>query len=209
MPDAEPTRGAAETKPKRRPRPGSKSHIIVMLSSLAAGFAGAVTVLDSWQKVAIELGLRKDETFVLAEQNAKGDLVRQLVHLVSRRDFWIVRYAGAVSQNFPASDQADAWKSYNESVVTWNEDYMTNYLLVTKYFDQNSSKALADINWQLRGLNTCLNKVHYRDLFERMDPICHLNGIDGGDQKQNLDAVTKTTAQLDKQIETFVLGLSR
>ncbi len=198
----------AARKPAKSSRGPRKSHLLVMLGSLAAGIATTVTALDSWQKVLVDLGLRKDESFVLAEQSARGDLARQIVRMVSTRDFWIVRYAGAVGSNFPASDQDDAWKHYSDSVVSWNQDYMMNYMLVEKYFGTESSKRLADIHWQLRSLNTCLNKVHYSSLYNGNDAVCHVSGFDGGTQQQNLDALNKATAALDKDILVFVQSLA-
>jgi hypothetical protein len=195
-------------KPRKVSRKPRKSHLLVMLGSLAAGIATAVTALDSWQKVLVDLGLRKDESFVLAEQSARGELARQIVRGVSSRDFWVVRYAGAVTSNFPAADQDDAWKHYSDSVVAWNQDYMMNFMLVGKYFGAGAAKRLADIHWQLRGLNTCLNKVHYSALYTGNDAICHVNGIDGGAPPKNLDALNKATAALDKDILMFVQSLA-
>ena len=155
---------------RRRPR---KSHLFVMLGSLAAGSAGTVTLLDSWQKVLEDLGLRKSEAFVLAEQNAEGDLVRQMTRLVSLRLFWIARYSGDVADGFPHDDQEEAWKQYNASVITWNENYMINVTLTEKYFGTATMNQLTDINWLMHQMNTCLNKIHYRPLYEAKDPACH------------------------------------
>ena len=191
-------------KPRKVSRKPRKSHLLVMLGSLAAGIATTVTALDSWQKVLVDLGLRKDESFVLAEQSARGDLARQIVRGVSSRDFWVVRYAGAVASKFPTADQDESWKHYSDSVVAWNQDYMMNFMLTEKYFGTASSKHLADIHWQLRGLNTCLNKIHYPALYTGNVAVCHVNGFDGGTQAQNLDALNKATAALDKDILVFV-----
>lgn len=198
---------AAKPKPRKsRPR---KSHLVVMLGSLAAGAAAAVTLLDSWEKVAVDLGLKKSETFVLAEQNAQGDLVRQMTHLVSQRLFWSARYSGDVAEGFPKEDQDDAWKHYNESVVVWNENYMINILLTEKYFGADTKNKLSDINWLLHRMNTCLNKVHYRSLYEQNDPACHLDEGDGGSQAQNLTVLDKTTDRVNKAFGDFLMALSR
>ncbi len=208
MLDAMSPQEKAAGKPARVSRAQKKSHILVMLGSLAAGIATTVTALDSWQKVLVDLGLRKDESFVLAEQSARGDLARQIVRGVSSRDFWVVRYAGAVASNFPAAEQDDAWRHYSDSVVAWNETYMMNFMLVTKYFGTSASKRLADIHWQLRELNICLNKIHYPALYTGADSVCHVNGIEGGTKTQNLDALNKATAALDKDILVFVQSLA-
>ncbi|HTI81973.1 MAG TPA: hypothetical protein VL614_16105 [Acetobacteraceae bacterium] len=196
-------------KPKPRRRTPKKSHLFVMLGSLAAGAAAAVTLLDSWEKVLVDLGLKKSETFVLAEQNAQGDLVRQMTHLVSQRLFWSARYSGDVAEAFPKDDQDDAWKHYNESVVIWNENYMINILLTEKYFGSDTKNKLSDINWLLHRMNTCLNKIHYRSLYEPKDPACHLDEGDGGSQEQNLDALNKTTDRVNKAFGDFLAVLSR
>jgi hypothetical protein len=96
-----------------------KSHLGVMLASLAAGSAATVTVLDSWDKVLINLGLKKSEAAVLAEKGAQGDLLRQMVHLISQRVFWTERYSGDLAAGFPQSDLDEAWRRYNEAVVAW------------------------------------------------------------------------------------------
>ena len=59
---------------------------------------------------------------MLAEQNAHGDLVRQMTKLVYQRLFWISRYSGDVADGFPPDDQEEAWRRYNDAVITWNEN---------------------------------------------------------------------------------------
>jgi len=194
-------------EPKARKRIVRKSHLGVMLASLAAGSAGTVTLLESWQKVLVDLGLKKDESSVLADQSAKGDLVRQMIRLVSQRDFWIVRYSGDVADGFPKEDQDEAWKRYNDSVVVWNENYMISSLLTEKYFGVEIKKKLDDINWMLHRLNTCLNKIHYRQQYLGTDPVCHFDGFDGGTTEQNIAALNKTVKQMDDAIAAFVASL--
>jgi len=155
------------TKQPRTHKSGArKSHIVVMLGSLVAGSAATVTFLDSWQKVLTDFGFTKSEAFVLADQTAQGELVRQMTHLVSQRLFWIARYTGDVADSFPAEDLNEAWKRYNDSVITWNENYMVNVLLTEKFFGTPTKNQLADINWLLHRINTCLNRIRYRSLYE-------------------------------------------
>ena len=180
-----------------------------MLGSLAAGAAAAVTLLDSWEKVLVDLGLTKSETFILAEQNAQGDLVRQMTRLVSQRLFWSVRYSGDVADGFPKDDLDDAWKRYNDSVVVWNENYMINVLLTEKYFGNATKNQLSDINWLLHRMNTCLDKIHYRSLYEQKDPACHLDEGDGGSQEQNIAVLNKATDRANKAFGDFLAALSK
>ncbi|WP_158924342.1 hypothetical protein [Acidisphaera sp. S103] len=196
---------SAPKSPRGRPR---KSHLFVMLGSLVAGSAGAVTLLDSWQKVLVDLGLKKDAAFVLAEQSARGDLVRQMTQLVSQRLFWTVRYSGDVADGFPGEDQDDAWKQYNKVVIVWNENYMINVLLTEKYFGEATMKQLADINWLLHRMNTCLDKIHYRSLYEATDPVCHFDIGNGGTQVQNIAVLNKTTDQANAAFGAFLKSLS-
>jgi len=183
-------------------------HIFVMVGSLATGSAATVTVLDSWQKVLADLGLRKSEAIVLAEQSARGDLVRQMTHLVSQRLFWIVRYSGDVAAGFPKEDQDEAWRHYNDSVIGWDETYMTNILLTEKYFGTETKKQLMDIGWMLLLINNCLNRIHYRVLYEAKDPACHFDGITGGTQEQNIAALDKRTEQVNQAYGTFINSLA-
>jgi hypothetical protein len=201
---------AVPAKQPRAHKPGAKkSHIVVMLGSLVAGSAATVTLLDSWQKVLTDFGFTKSEAFVLADQTAQGDLMRQMTHLVSQRLFWIARYAGDVDDGFPAEDQNEAWKRYNDSVIAWNENYMVNVLLTEKFFGTTTKNQLADINWLLHRINTCLNRIHYRSLYEGKDPVCHFDGVDGGNQEQNIAALNKTLDQVNKAFGTFIDTLSK
>ena len=206
MSDRGPAEAARTKRPKRGPRP---AQIFAMLGSLAAGIAGTVTVLDSWDKILEDVGLRKTEAFVLAEQNAQGDLIREMTKLVSERLFWISRYSGDVADGFPPEDQQEAWKHYNDAVVTWNENYMTNVLLTEKYFGEATMKQLADINWLMHQMNNCLNRIHYRPIYELKDPACHFNTENGGTQEQNLAALSKTSAEVDKAFGVFLQSLSK
>ena len=111
-----------------------KSHLAVMLGSLAAGSAATVTALDSWDKVLVDLGFKKSEAVVLAEQGEQGDLLRQMMRMIDRRVFWTARYSGDVTDGFPQADQDEAWKQYNESIIAWNENYMLNTVLTAEIF---------------------------------------------------------------------------
>jgi hypothetical protein len=203
-------KGPPQTAPPKRPRRGRPAaQIVALLGSLAAGIAGTVTVLDSWDKILEDVGLRKSDAFVLAEQSAQGDLVRQMTKLVSQRLFWISRYSGDVADGFPPDDQETAWKHYNDAVVTWNENYMINVLLTEKYFGDATMKQLADINWLMHQMNNCLNKIHYRSIYEPRDPACHFNTENGGTQEQNLDALNKTSGQVDTAFGAFLKSLSK
>jgi hypothetical protein len=191
-----------------RRKPGT-SHVFVMLGSLAAGSAGTVTLLDSWQKVLEDPGLRKSEAFVLAEQNAEGDLMRQITRLVSQRLFWIARYSGDVEDGFPHDDQEEAWKQYNAGVIAWNDDYMINVTLTEKYFGTATMTQLADINWLMHQMNSCLNKIHYRSLYETKDPACHFAAGNGGTQQQNIGVLNKATDQVNSAFGAFLKSLSK
>src|SRR5579872_739321 len=197
----------ADRTPRRRgPR---KSHLVVMLGSLAAGAAAAVTLLDSWEKVLVDLGLKQSDTFVLAQQNAQGDLVRQMTRLLSQRLFWVDRYAGDVADGLPQEDQDEAWKQYNDSVVQWNENYMINVVLTEKYLGETTKTQLADLNWLLHRMNTCLNKIHYRSVYEQSDPACHLDEGNGGSQAQNIAVLSKTLDRVNKAFGGFLAPLSK
>jgi hypothetical protein len=181
-----------------------KSHLGVMLASLAAGSAATVTVLDSWDKVLVDLGLRKSEAVELAEQGEQGDLLRQMVHMISQRVFWTERYTGDLADGFPQADLDEAWKRYNDSVVAWNEGYLLNAVLTEKYFSEAIKKQLADLNWLLRQVNTCLNKIHYAELYKTKDPACHFNGADGGSEKDNVRVLQNALKQVDAKIGSLI-----
>jgi hypothetical protein len=206
----------ATTKPGRRQGAVKRHHIAFGFGSLVAVAAGLVTLLDSWDKVLVFLHLKEDPAFVLAEQTAKGDLARQIVHSTSQREFWIRRFSGDLGAGFPSADQDDAWTHYNESVVSWNENYITNYFLAGKYFSPDVQKQLADINWIFRGINTCMNQIHYRLLYTGDNGVCHLHdigGADGGNQDQsqgqNVAAIGKTTDHLDELFKTLLDTMSK
>jgi hypothetical protein len=186
-----------------------KSHLGVMLAALAAGSAATVTALDSWDKVLVEFGLKKSESAVLAEEGAQGDLLRQMTRLLSQRVFWTERYSGDVADGFPKEDQDDAWKRYNESVVVWNENYMLNAMLTEKYFTEESRKQLTDLNWLLRQVNTCLNKIHYPALYKNKDAACHFDGANGGAEKDNIRILQNALTQVDAKFGALAVLLAK
>jgi hypothetical protein len=186
-----------------------KSHLGVMLAALAAGSAATVTALDSWDKLLVEFGLKKSESAALAAEGAQGDLLRQMTRLLSQRVFWTERYSGDVADGFPKDDQDDAWKRYNDSVVVWNENYMLNVMLTEKYFSEESKKQLADLNWLLRQVNTCLNKIHYPELYKDKDAACHFDGANGGAGQDNIRVLQNALKQVDAKFGSLAVLLAR
>ena len=147
-----------------------------------------------WDKVLVDFGLKKSEAAVLAEQGQQGDLLRQMTRMISQRVFWTERYSGEAAFGFPSADLDEAWKRYNDSVVVWNENYMLNVMLTEKYFNEESKKQLADLNWMLRGVNSCLNRIHYPQLYKDKDAACHVGGADGGSEGDNLRVLQESVA---------------
>lgn len=187
----------------------AKSHLGVMLASLAAGSAATVTLLDSWDKVLVDLGLKKSEAVMLAEQGEQGDLLRQMVHMISQRVFWTERYSGDLADGFPQADRDEAWKRYNDSVIAWNEGYLLNAILTEKYFSEESKKELADLNWLLRQVNTCLNKIHYAELYKTTDAACHFNDANGGTAQDNLRVLQSELKQVDAKVGSLVVRIAK
>ena len=180
-----------------------------MIASLAAGSAATVTALDSWQKVLVDLGLRQSESAVLAEQSAQGDLVRQMTRMISNRVFWVVRYSGQVADGFPKEDQEEAWRQYNSSVISWNNDYMLSIFLTKRFFSNETVTDLENLNWELRQINTCLNKIHYPELYKNKDPACHFNEIKGGTEEDNLRVLGDAIKKVDEIFAKLFTELSK
>jgi hypothetical protein len=179
-----------------------------MLGSLVAGSAATVTALDSWDKVLVDLGFKKSEAVVLAEQGEQGDLLRQMMRMISQRVFWTVRYSGDVTDGFPPTDQDEAWKQYNNSIIAWNENYMLNTMLTQKYFSTESQKLLIDLNWLLHLVNTCLNKIHYHELYRKTDPVCHFDQANGGSDQDNIRVLNTALNQVNAKVGALVASLS-
>jgi hypothetical protein len=210
MPDDLATHRAGKHAPVRGKHRWAWSHAVALITSLAAGAAGAVTLLDSWQKVLVALGLREDQAFVLAEQSAKGDAVREITHMIAAREFWVVRYAGDVDAGFPQEDQDEAWKGYNATVIGWNENYMVYNRLIRRYFGPDADQQLRDVAALMRELNGCLNQIRYRAIYEADNSAtCHVNGQDGGTEPQNFQVVMTAVGVLDRKFATFLDTISK
>ena len=186
-----------------------KSHLGVMLASLAAGSAATVTLLDSWDKVAVDLGFKKSEAAVIAEQGAQGDLLRHMIHMISQRVFWTQRYIGEVADGFPPADQDDAWHHYNDAVIAWNESYLLNAILIEKYFSGAPQTILKDINWMLIHINDCVNKIHYSAVYKSKDPICHFEDSSAKSEEDNMTAVQNKVKQVGTKIGSLATLLAR
>ena len=186
-----------------------KSHLGVMLASLAAGSAATVTVLDSWDKVLVDLGLKKSDAVVIAEQGAQGDLLRHMIHMISQRVFWTQRYIGEIADGFPQPDQDDAWRHYNDAVVAWNESYLLNTILTEKYFSAATQAILMDLNWMLIHVNDCVNKIHYSDTYKTKDPICHFEDASANSQQDNIHALQDKLKQVSAKISSLVVLLTK
>jgi hypothetical protein len=207
-------RGREPGARNRLPAP-SKSHLGVMLASLAAGSAATVTALDSWDKILVDFGFKKSESAALAKKGEQGELLRQMVRLISNRVFWTVRYSGEVADGFPKEDQDEAWKRYNESVVAYNENYMLNWMLTAKYFNAESSAKLQELNALLLRVNTCLNKIRYPQLYRDKDrsrdkdPACHFQHADGGGEADNLRVLADARSQIYTKVGELAALLSK
>jgi hypothetical protein len=186
-----------------------KSHLGVMLASLAAGSAATVTLLDSWDKVAVDLGFKKSEAAVIAEQGAQGDLLRNMIHMISQRVFWTQRYIGEVSDGFPQPDQDDAWRHYNDAVIAWNESYLLNSILSEKYFNSGTQTILMDINWMLIHINDCVNKIHYLAVYKSKDPVCHFEDSSPKSEQDNMIALQNKVKQVGAKIGTLATLLAK
>ena len=187
--------------PRRRPR---KSHVIVLLTSIAAGSAATVTLLDSWDKVLVALGFQKPEAYVLAEMTTQGQFLRDIVHMISRRVFWAERYSGNIGPGFPPEILEESWKWYEDSVIKWNESYMLNVQLTHKYFGDKSRKRLVDLHFLLRETNNCLVRIRYRSLYEGKDPACHFEDLKSdGSEADNLRALNDTMKKVRILVQEF------
>lgn len=206
--------GTPSRRKPRLPAP-SKSHLGVMLAALAAGSAATVTALDSWDKILVDLGFKRSESAALAKKGEQGELLRQMVRLISNRVFWTVRYSGEVADGFPKEDQDEAWKRYNDSVVAYNENYMLNWMLTAKYFNAESSAKLQELNALLLRVNTCLNKIRYPQLYQDKDrsrdkdPACHFDQADGGGEADNLRVLTAARSQIYTKVGELAALLSK
>ena len=146
---------------------------------------------------------------MLAEEGAQGDLVRQMTQMMSDRIFWVARYSDEVAVGLPKENQDETWKRYNDSVVNWNNSYMLNVILTEKYFGDEAKKELADLNWLLIQVNTCLVKIRYRAVYEDKDPACHFDKVKGGSPQENLSALSGPLKQVDDLFGKLSTELSK
>ena len=84
---------------------------------------------------------------------------------------------------------------------------MINVLLTERYFGEATMKQLAD--WLMHQMNNCLNRIHYRPIYEPKDPACHFNTDNGGTQDQNLAALNKVSRQVDAPFGVLLETLSK
>ena len=99
-------------------------------------------------------------------------------------------------------------------MIAWNESYMLNERLTEKYFGVDSGKQLANLNWLLREVNTCLNKIHYRALYDAKDQACIFASIDkrkpgDGTEQDNVRVLNSALGELDKMVADFTMVVSR
>jgi hypothetical protein len=167
-----------------------RSVVMIALGALVAGCAGSLTVLQTSEKALELLGLKRSDAFLLAEHSARGELSRQVTRLISQRIFWTIRYSGAVEYGFPREVQEEAWRRYNEAVITWNENYYVSSVLAQKYSGPELKQRLEAMNGVLGGINACLNRIHYRPSYVAKGgetaAACRFEGVTGGTQEENL-----------------------
>jgi hypothetical protein len=94
-----------------------------------------------------------------------------------------------LADGFPQADLEEAWRRYNDSVVTWNESYLLNKLLTTKLSSEDSQTQLNELNSLLMEVNTCLNKIHYPEIYKSKDPACSFNSAKRGSHQENISVL--------------------
>jgi hypothetical protein len=144
-----------------------RSHVWAVAVSLLAGATAAVTGLGEWHKVAVDLGLLKSDAFVLAERSAHGELLRQMVHLISERWFWTERFLRNYKAKFPREVQEETWKKYQDSVIAWNENFLLIRLLTGGYFGAEPECNLAILHSEFQRIHNCIVKIRYQSVVER------------------------------------------
>jgi hypothetical protein len=82
--------------------------------------------------------------------------------------------------------------------------------LIRRYFGPDADQQLRDIEELMRGLNGCLNQIHYRAIYEKDNSAtCHVNGQDGGTESQNFQVVMTAVGVLDRKFATFLDTISK
>ena len=194
-------------------RAAKRSYIAIVLGSLAAGSAGSMAVLQTSEKALELAGLKRTEAFLLAQQSAQGDFSRQITRLISQRIFWSIRYSGAVETGFPREVQEDAWRRYNDAVITWNENYYVSVVLAQKYSGPELKRQLEAMNGVLGGINACLNRIHYRPSYVAKGgeaaATCRFASGDGGNQEENIKVLGVEVQKASKMFGTMLEFLSK
>ncbi len=206
--------GAVAARRRYRLSKPRKSHIAVMLVSLATGSAATVTALESWDKILVALHLKQSESALLAQSGQQGDLLRQMTRTISQRIFWSVRYGGDLEYGFPQADLDEAWKRYNDSVIAYNGDYTLYIVLTKKYFNKESTEQLTDLHRLLLAINMCLNRIHYPQVYQKKDPACHFNladgsRADGGSEQDNIRVLDDALDQASLKFKALADLLSK
>lgn len=194
-------------------RAAKRSYIAIVLGSLAAGSAGSMAVLQTSEKALELAGLKRTEAFLLTQQSAQGEFLRQIARLISQRIFWSIRYSGAVETGFPREVQEDSWRRYNDAVITWNENYYISVVLAWKYSGPELKQQLEAMNGVLGGINACLNRIHYRPSYVAKGgeaaAACRFAGGDGGTQDENIMVLTGEVQKASKMFGTMLEFLSK
>jgi hypothetical protein len=89
------------------------------------------------------------------------------------------------------------------------ENYLLNAILTEKYFNEESKKQLIELNWLLRQVNTCLNKIHYPALYKTGDPTCHFDDVKGSAEQDNIRVLQDALKQLDAKVGTLIAVLAK
>ncbi len=172
-----------------------------------------MAVLQTSEKALELAGLKRTEAFLLTQQSAQGEFSRQITRLISQRIFWSIRYSGAVETGFPREVQEDAWRRYNDAVITWNENYYISVVLAWKYSGPELKQQLEAMNGVLGGINACLNRIHYRPSYVAKGgealATCRFAGGDGGTQDENIKALTGEVQKASKMFGTMLEFLSK
>lgn len=186
-----------------------KSWLALVTAAALAGVGAVLPVFDLWDHVEVAAGWKPD-ALQLARNTEKGTFSRNLVQVAWRRMFWMRRYASAVGDELPASDQAEIWNGYVKVLETWNTELMTNIIQLNEYYDASRTH---DFQYRIQPkfgeLHACMVRLHYRAIYEAKGQAgCSIGDQHGETDVENAKLLEHGIDDLNVMLFCFASGLT-
>jgi len=118
--------------------------IVALLFVIGSTLLFSKAILEAGVEMLELFGIRQSRELLLARDNDRGVLLREVNQLCYRRIFWANSFVGRVARNAPQRDRDLAWDRYMDSVENWSASLVINQAQLEALFSATKRQEFTD-----------------------------------------------------------------